>query len=683
MAKKVSAKKNRSKKFLVIVESPAKAKTLNKFLGKNYKVIASVGHVRDLPKSKFGIEIEKDSKNKGIVKMRYMTVRGKKDVIEKLKTGVKDADFIYLATDPDREGEAIAWHLFELLKLNGDNAKRISFNEITKNAVQNSIKQARDINMDLVNAQQARRALDRIVGYKISPILWHKIHGGLSAGRVQSVAVKIICDRELEREKFEPKEYWSIEVVLKIGKNKFVASFFGLLKGKKEEKLELNNKEDVDRILVFIDKNKDEFYVSEVKKSSRVSKPHPPFITSSLQQEAAKILGFNTAKTMRVAQQLYEGVKIGKEGNIGLISYIRTDSVRVSDEAYTQAKDFIIKRYGDKYLTKTRPIYKIKESAQDAHEAIRPTDVNREPDILKDFLSNEQYKLYRLIWQRFVASQMASAEYDTQSVKILNDNHLFKVSGSVLRFNGYLVVYEMDKEKNMNLPELKTQDKLKFEKSEALQHFTQPPARFTEATLVKTLEELGIGRPSTYATIISNIKQRNYVAKEGKAFYPTELGKLVNELLEKNFNQIVSVDFTFQMELLLDKIGIGKIKWTEVLIDFYFPFLETVLKAEKQIEKISISDEISDVVCEKCGRNMIVKRGRYGRFLACPGFPECKNIKPYFQVLDIPCPKCGNKLYKKRSRKGSLFYVCENAPKCDFISWKCPSDSKLELLEKN
>ena len=670
--KKFIAKKSSEKKFLVIVESPAKAKTLNKILGKKYTVIASVGHVRDLPKSKFGIEIKNDDGQE--VNMQYMTVRGKTDTIKKLKDGVKNSDFIYLATDPDREGEAIAWHLFVLLKLDKNKAKRISFNEITKTAVQNSVKGARDINMNLVDAQQARRALDRIVGYKISPILWHKIHGGLSAGRVQSVAVKIICDRELERENFVATEYWSVDVILKLKNNKFAASFFGAIhaENKKEEKIELNNEDDAKKILDFIDKNKDGFYVSEVKKSSRISKAHPPFITSSLQQEAAKLLGFNTAKTMRVAQQLYEGVKIEKEGNVGLISYIRTDSVRVSDEAYEQAKKFILERYGQEYLAKSRPVYKIKENAQDAHEAIRPTDVTREPDILKNSLSSEQYKLYKLIWQRFVASQMAPADYDTQSVKILNNNYLFKTSGSVLKFNGYLIVYDNDKEKNINLPELKSDDKLKFEKSDAQQHFTQPPARFTEATLVKTLEELGIGRPSTYATIISNIKQRNYVAKEGKAFYPTELGKIVNQLLEQNFNQIVNVDFTFKMELLLDKIEIGKVKWTTILIDFYFPFMELIRKAESEIDRVSISDEVSDVVCEKCGRNMVIKRGRYGKFLACPGFPECKNIKPYLQVSDFCCPKCGKKLIIKKARKGNFFYVCEDSPECDFISWKAP-----------
>ena len=681
-ARNLSTKKNTGKKILVIVESPAKAKTLNKILGKKYTVIASVGHVRDLPKSKFGIEIKNDGVQE--VNMQYITVRGKTDTIKKLKDAVKNSDFVYLATDPDREGEAIAWHLFILLKLDKNKAKRISFNEITKNAVQNSVKGARDINMNLVDAQQARRALDRIVGYKISPILWHKIHGGLSAGRVQSVAVKIICDRELERENFIATEYWSVDVMLKLKNNKFAASFFGVInpENKKEEKIELNNEDDAKKILDFIDKNKDSFYVAEVKKSSRISRAHPPFITSSLQQEAAKLLGFNTAKTMRVAQQLYEGIKIEKEGNVGLISYIRTDSVRISDEAYEQAKKFILERYGQEYLAKSRPVYKIKENAQDAHEAIRPTDVNREPDILKNSLSSEQYKLYKLIWQRFVASQMAPADYDTQTVKILNNNYLFKTSGSVLKFNGYLVVYENDKEKNINLPELKNDDKLKFDKSDAQQHFTQPPARFTEATLVKTLEELGIGRPSTYATIISNIKQRNYVSKDGKAFYPTELGKIVNQLLEQNFNQIVNVDFTFKMELLLDKIEIGKVKWTTILIDFYFPFMESIREAESKIDQVSISDEVSDVVCEKCGRNMVIKRGRYGKFLACPGFPECKNIKPYLQVSDFFCPKCGKKLVIKKARRGNFFYICENSPKCDFISWKAPKvDNKKQQSE--
>lgn len=665
-------------KYLVIVESPAKAKTLKKFLGSNYKITASVGHVRDLPKSYLGIDVDND------FAMKYITIRGKKDVITKLKTDVKNSDFVYLATDPDREGEAIAWHLFELLKLDPKKTKRITFNEITKDAVKNSIKNARDIDMDLVNAQQARRALDRIVGYKISPILWHKVRRGLSAGRVQSVALKIICEREKERLEFVPKEYWSIDVSLKSGREKFIASFFG-----KDKKIELNNKDDVDKIIAFIEKNKDKFVVGEVKKGSRIGKPYPPFTTSTLQQEASKLLSFSTNKTMRVAQQLYEGVKIENEGTVGLISYIRTDSVRVSDEAYEQAKNFILDKYGKKYLAKSRPIYKTKSNAQDAHEAIRPTYSSRNPEMIKDSLTPEQYKLYKLIWQRFIASQMAPANYDTQAVKILNGEYVFKTTGSVLKFNGYLAVYDSDKEKNVNIPELNVGDKLKFDKSVPLQHFTQPPARFSEAMLVKTLEELGIGRPSTYSAIITNIQQRGYVAKESKAFYPTELGEIVNNLLEENFNQIVNINFTSNMELSLDKIEDGSIKWINILKDFYFPFNQTVEIAENKIDKVKISDEVTDIVCDKCGRNMVVKMGRYGKFLACPGFPDCKNAKPYFEKIDAVCPKCGAGVLSKKTRKGKTYYVCEKNPDCDFISWakplneNCPKCGSYLVLRGN
>lgn len=656
-------------KYLVIVESPAKAKTLKKFLGSNYKIDASVGHVRDLPKSYLGIDVDND------FAMKYITIRGKKDVITNLKKDVKSVDFVYLATDPDREGEAIAWHLFELLHLDPQKTKRITFNEITKTAVKNSIKNARDIDMNLVNAQQARRALDRIVGYKISPILWHKIRGGLSAGRVQSVALKMICDREKERSEFVPQEYWSIDVGLKFKREKFIARFYGDL----DEKIELKSKEDCDKILSFIENNNDGFVVGQVKKGSRVSKPYPPFTTSTLQQEASKLLGFQTNKTMRIAQQLYEGIKIEGEGTVGLISYIRTDSVRISDEAYMQAKDFILDKYGESYLASSRPVYKSKSNAQDAHEAIRPTYSSRTPEIVKSSLSAEQYKLYKLIWQRFIASQMSNANYDTQSIKVLNGKYVFKATGSILKFNGYLAVYDSEKEKNVKIPSLEEGNALQFEKSTAQQHFTQPPSRFTEAMLVKTLEELGIGRPSTYSAIITNIQSRAYVGKENKAFYPTELGGVVNDLLCDNFNQIVNINFTSDMELSLDKVEAGSINWRSVLKDFYFPFNKTVEIAESKIDKVQIKDEPTDVVCDKCGRNMVIKIGRYGKFLACPGFPDCKNAKPILEEIETRCPKCGSKVYIRKTRKGRNYYACERRPECDFISWDKPLSEKCPL----
>jgi DNA topoisomerase-1 len=539
----------------VIVESPAKAKTLKKLFGRNYKIEASVGHVRDLPKSRLGIIIKDDSETKPEDNfiMEYINIRGKKEIIDKLKLESKKADKIYLATDPDREGEAIAWHLYELLKLDSKNTKRITFNEITKVAVENSLDNARDINMNLVDAQQARRALDRIVGYKISPILWHKIRGGLSAGRVQSVELKIICDREKERENFVSEEYWTIEAILKFKSDvrELKANFFGEREDKKEKKLK---SEDETKIIIdFINLNKEKFLVEEIKKSSRIKKPNPPFITSTLQQEASKNLAFTTDKTMRIAQELYEGIKIEKE-IIGLISYIRTDSVRISDEAYEQAKEFILNTYGEKYLPKKRVIYKSKKNIQDAHEAIRPTYVNKLPDDLKSFLSMDQYKLYKLIWQRFIASQMSNATYDTQVIKVSCEKYIFKILGSVLKFDGYLIIYNIELDSDVDIPNLNVGDKLNLIKIKNEQHFTQPPSRFTEASLIKTLEESGVGRPSTYSAIITNIQRRGYVKKENKNFYPVELGKIVNKLLEDNFNQIVNINFTSNMESSLDKI---------------------------------------------------------------------------------------------------------------------------------
>lgn len=664
-----------SKTILVIVESPAKAKTLKKFLGSNYKISASVGHVRDLPKSYLGIDVDND------FAMKYITVRGKKEIIDSLKSDVKHASFVYLATDPDREGEAIAWHLSELLHLDHDRAKRITFNEITKSAVKGSIENAREIDMNLVEAQQARRALDRIVGYSISPILWHKVRRGLSAGRVQSVALKIICEREKERCEFKPEEYWTVSVTLKSCRRKFEANFFGVCDAscdKKSQntsgftKIGLASKCDADKILDFINTHRDDFIVHDVKKGSRFSNPKAPFITSTLQQEASKLLGFSTDKTMRIAQELYEGTKVLDEGIVGLISYIRTDSTRVSDEAYSQAKSVILDRYGEKYLAGSRPVYKSKQNIQDAHEAIRPTDSNRIPESIKDSLGTDQYKLYRLIWQRFIASQMSPAEYITQSVVILNGSYAFKTTGSVLLFDGYLAAYSSEKEKNVDLPELQIGERPKFVDILSQQHFTQPPARFTEAALVKTLEELGVGRPSTYSAIITNIQRRSYVAKENKAFYPTELGEIVNKLLENNFGQIIDVHFTSQMEILLDKIGTGDVKWVNVLKDFYLPFSKTVKLAESKIDKIEIADEVTNVLCDKCGRNMVMKVGRYGKFLACPGFPDCKNTKPYFEVTGVKCPKCGGNVLVKKTRNGRVYYACDNTSGCDFISWLQP-----------
>lgn len=638
-------------KNLVIVESPAKAKTLKKFLGSNYKIVASVGHIRDLPKSYLGIDVDND------FAMKYITIRGKKEVITKLKQEVKTADKIYLATDPDREGEAISWHLFELLNLSHENTKRITFNEITKTAVKASIKNARDIDMDLVNAQQARRALDRIVGYKISPILWKKVRGGLSAGRVQSVAVKMICDREAEREKFIPEEYWTIEALFK---NKLLANFFGDVSGK----IDLKTQTQVDEI---VSRLQNEFVVTECKDGTRSSKPSAPFTTSTLQQEASKLLNFNTSRTMRIAQQLYEGVNIANEGTVGLISYIRTDSVRISDEAQAQAKDYITNAHGEEYFKYT--VYKSKGKAQDAHEAIRPTYVKYIPDEIKESLTPEQYKLYKLIWQRFVASQMSPAIYKTQTLKLKSNDYIFKSTGSVLEFDGYLKIYGADKLKETTISNLSVGDKLTVKQITPKQHFTEPSPRFTEAMLVKTLEELGIGRPSTYSAIITNIQQRNYVAKEAKAFYPTELGKIVNELLDKNFNDIVNAHFTANMEEQLDKVATGDVQLFSVLKNFYEPFELLIQSATANIEKIKIADEESDEICDKCGEKMLIKLGKYGKFLACSGFPNCRNAKPILQVIDEKCPKCSGDVVVKKTRKGRKFFACQA---CEYMSWSKP-----------
>lgn len=673
------------KKNLVIVESPAKAKTLKKFLGSNYKIEASMGHVRDLPKSEMGINIEEDFEPK------YITIRGKGELLAKLRKEVKTANKIYLATDPDREGEAISWHLLYALKLNENPDKkvyRITFNEITKNAVQKSIKEAREIDMNLVDAQQARRALDRIVGYKISPLLWKKIKKGLSAGRVQSVALRLICDRDEEIENFIPEEYWTIDVTLNANKNKSLKTKFY---GKNGKKLEIKSEEQVNEILTNIKDSK--FVVSEIKEGKRQKNPLPPFTTSTLQQEASKILGYASSKTMLIAQQLYEGVSIKDEGTVGLISYIRTDSVRVSDEAYLQAKDFVIENYGEEFFAKERKEYKSKGKTQDAHEAIRPTYTNRTPDSIKESLTTEQYKIYKLVWERFLASQMESAIFTTKTIKIKANEYDFRASGSVLEFEGYLKVYKKNEEKaNENdedvlIPDISLNQELDVKEINPLQHFTQPPARYTEATLIKTLEEIGVGRPSTYAPTISTITARNYVTKEQKVFYTTELGEVVNDIVKNNFGNVIDVDFTANMESKLDEIEEGKVEWKTILREFYPPFEKMINEAYEKIEHIDIEDEKTDIICEKCGENMVIKYGKFGKFLACPNFPNCSNTKPFFEEAGVNCPECNGKVLIKKTKKGRKFYGCENNPDCEFMSWNKPTGEKCPkcnsfLIEK-
>lgn len=657
----MSAKKN-----LVIVESPAKAKTLKKFLGSNYKIEASVGHVRDLPKSELGIDVEHDFEPK------YITIRGKGELLAKLRKEVKSADKVYLATDPDREGEAISWHLMYALKLDDKKARRITFNEITKNAVKKSIKEARDIDMNLVNAQQARREVDRIVGYKISPFLWKKVKKGLSAGRVQSVALSLICDREEEIDNFIPKEYWTIDAELLADKDKTVkAKFYG--EGKK--KLELNNKEEVDKVLAAVE-GKD-FIVASVKRGSRVKNPVPPFTTSTMQQEASKLLGFAAQKTMRIAQQLYEGVDIQGEGTVGLVSYIRTDSVRIADEAYEDAKAYILSRYGENYVREKRQ-YTTDKRAQDAHEAIRPTLASRVPDDIKESLSRDQYRLYKLIWERFIASQMPQAQYTTISANIESGSYTFRASGSTLVFDGYLSVYKKneEKEEDSSMPQIMDGDILKPKDVIPQQHFTQPPSRYTEAMLIKTLEEIGVGRPSTYAPTITTIQARNYVTKEDKLFYTTELGEVVNNIITKNFGEIINTDFTADMESALDKVESGELEWKQVLRDFYPLLKDLIDKAENNVENVKIEDEVTDVICEECGRHMVIKYGRYGKFLACPGFPECRNTKPLYEDTGVKCPLCGGKVYIKKTKKGRKYYGCENYPECSLMLWDKPTGEK-------
>ena len=656
-------------KYLVIVESPAKVKTIKKFLGANYEVMASNGHVRDFPKSQFGIDVDHDYEPK------YITIRGKGEILAKLRKEAKKADKVYLATDPDREGEAISWHLSKALGLEDKKMYRITFNEITKTAVKESLKHARQIDMDLVDAQQARRMVDRMVGYRISPLLWAKVKRGLSAGRVQSAALRIIADREEEINAFVPEEYWSLDAQFKVtGEKKPVtAKFYGTTK----EKMEIHSREEMDQVLTAL---KDAaFSVTDVKKGERTKKAPLPFTTSTLQQEASKVLNFSTSKTMRLAQQLYEGIDIEGQGTVGVITYLRTDSTRVSDEAAAQAVSYIGETYGENYLrhgeTKKAPDRKI----QDAHEAIRPTDIRRLPVKVKESLSRDQFRLYQLIWKRFAASCMADAKYHTTSVKIDGAGYRFTVSASVVAFDGFMSVYVQDEEKSDNpslLKELGPDSELQLLEFEDKQHFTQPPAHYTEAALVKTLEELGIGRPSTYAPTISTIIARRYVAKEGRNLYLTELGEVVNHIMKQAFPSIVESDFTANVESLLDKVEEGVVNWKTVVSNFYPDLEEAVEKAEEDLQKVKIEDEVSDEVCELCGRNMVVKYGPHGKFLACPGFPECRNTKPYLEKIGVKCPKCGKEIVLRRSSKGRKFYSCEGYPDCDFVSWKRPEAPK-------
>lgn len=664
-------------KYLVIVESPAKVKTIKKFLGSNYEVMASNGHVRDLPKSQLGIDVEHDYEPK------YITIRGKGDILAKLRKEAKKADKVYLATDPDREGEAISWHLSKALNLDDKNVCRITFNEITKSAVKESLKHARGINQDLVDAQQARRMLDRMVGYRISPILWAKVKRGLSAGRVQSVALRLVADREEEISAFVPEEYWSLDADFSVKgeKKPLTARFYGTPK----EKLEIHSREEMDQVLEAV---KDaSFQVTEVKKGERIKKAPVPFTTSTLQQEASKVLNFSTTKTMRLAQQLYEGIDIEGQGTVGLITYLRTDSTRISEEASTAAASYIKEAYGEQYLSSGRSAKKeTDKKIQDAHEAIRPTDIRRLPAAIKDSLSRDQFRLYQLIWKRFTASCMADAKYDTTSVKIDGGGYRFTVSSSSVAFDGFLSVYvQEEEEKSGNTTLVKAIDQnsvLTLKDLDDKQHFTQPPAHYTEAALVKTLEELGIGRPSTYAPTISTIIARRYVAKEGRNLYLTEIGEVVNHMMLKAFPSIVETDFTANVESLLDMVEEGKVGWKTVVSNFYPDLDEAVKKAEEELQKVKIEDEVSDVVCEQCGRNMVIKYGPHGKFLACPGFPECRNTKPYLEKIGVACPKCGKEVVLRRSSKGRKFYSCEGYPDCDFISWKKPEGEKPEKTEK-
>lgn len=660
-------------KYLVIVESPAKVKTIKKFLGTNYQVEASNGHVRDLPKSQMGIDVENNYEPK------YITIRGKGDILSKLRKEAKKADKVYLATDPDREGEAISWHLFKALKLDEKKMYRISFNEITKNAVKSSIKEAREIDMDLVDAQQARRMLDRMVGYRISPLLWAKVKRGLSAGRVQSVALRIICDREDEINAFIPEEYWTLEAALNVEgeKKPLIAKFYGTLK----EKVKISSEEQLNDILENL--NKAAFKIAEIKKGNRTKKAPLPFTTSTLQQEASKVLNFSTQKTMRIAQQLYEGVDIKGSGTVGLITYLRTDSTRVSDEAQKAATEYIEKEFGSEYMGQNQEVKKGTKKIQDAHEAIRPTDITRLPVSVKESLTRDQFRLYQLVWKRFTASRMAPAVYETTSIKIDASDYRFTVAASKVVFDGFLSVYvqeEEDKEEgNVLIKGVHENSQLVLDNYDYKQHFTQPPAHYTEAALVKTLEELGIGRPSTYAPTISTIITRRYVVKENKNLYVTELGEVVNSIMKEAFPSIVDVNFTANLESLLDRIEEGVINWKTVVSNFYPDLNEAVEIAQKELDEVKIEDEVTEVVCELCGKNMVIKYGPHGRFLACPGFPDCRNTKPYYEKIGVSCPNCGKEIVLKKTKKGRKYYGCEDNPECEFMSWQKPSNIRCKV----
>lgn len=666
-------------KYLVIVESPAKAKTIEKYLGRNYKVVASLGHIRDLPKSRMGVNFENN------YEPDYITIRGKGPVIKDLKKHAKKAEKVYLAADPDREGEAIAWHLSHILKLDNEEKNRVVFNEITKDAVKNAFKQPRDLNPDLIDSQQARRVLDRIVGYQISPLLWKKVKRGLSAGRVQSVALKMICDREEEIKNFKPEEYWTIEGNFLKQRKKFKAKFYGV-NGKKKD---LPNNETVQDVLKKIDQSK-EWDIAKIVKKERKRNPQRPFTTSSLQQEAANKLNFRTRKTMMVAQQLYEGISLGRGGAVGLITYMRTDSTRISDTAKTEASQLIHDEFGANYAATKPRKAKNSEGAQDAHEAIRPTSAMRKPEDVKKYLSNDQFKLYNLIWSRFIASQMKPAVYDTMRVDIEQNGVRFRANGSKIKFPGYQKVYkDNSSEKDNILPELEEGEKVKLDNLEPSQHFTQPPARYSEATLVKTLEENGVGRPSTYAPTLNTLQRRYYVSLKNRRFEPTELGEIVNELVTDFFPNIVDANFTAEMEEDLDAVEEGKKEWVEVIDQFYQPFKEEVEKAEEEIEEVEIEDEPAGFDCEKCGHPMVIKMGRYGKFYACSNFPDCRNTKPIVKKLGITCPTCGKgEVVERKSKKNRIFYGCERYPECEFTSWDkpvgrdCPKCSEY-LVEKS
>ena len=660
-------------KKLIIVESPAKANTIKKFLGSDVKVVASMGHVRDLPKSKLGVDIEHD------FEPEYINIRGKAPLINSLKKDAKSVEKVYLATDPDREGEAIAWHLAYILGIPEDSVCRVTFNEITKETVQKCIKEPRKIDMNLTDAQQARRVLDRIVGYQISPILWKKVKRGLSAGRVQSVAVKLIVDRENEIENFVPEEYWNIYVTLSKEDNKFVAKLYG----QNGKKIELHNEEQVKQILSAIENGK--YIVTDVKKGQKKRTPAPPFTTSTMQQEASRKLGFAIKRTMNIAQGLYEGVKVPEKGSVGLITYMRTDSTRISEEARAATKVHITEKYGANYYENR--YYKTKAGAQDAHEGIRPTYIELTPEKIKDSLTPEQFKLYRLIYNRFIASQMSAAVYDTITANIdtntENGVYNFRASGQTLKFKGFMTLYVEDKDEKDNeddetsIPELQQGEEVKKEKIDSKQSFTEPPARYTEASLVKALEEKGIGRPSTYATIISTIIDRRYIERQQKQLVPTELGKVVNKLLTENFKDIINVEFTADIENQFDKIADGKEDWKQVIREFYGPFKQELDKVDAELEHVHIQDEVSNVQCDKCGKMMVIKYGRYGKFLACPGYPECKNIKPFVEKIEVPCPVCGSEVYVRKTKRGKNYYICsknnqEDPNSCKFISWNKP-----------